>query len=245
MPGNNGIIGVICRDVRVALCRARLCEASTIALALLAHNLTTVRGADQRPMRSVSVRMADRQPDIAAGTHLEIRAQDSRPSDRTILDLPDRLKPIGEVVINPGTRPRDYPVDQSASRFAPPSSASSASSASFAWQYREWPNRVHTWESTSFSHRPLYFEDENLERYGRSFGLAQPAVSATHFTCRLIAWPYLLVAVPPQRCIYNLGREPAGSCATYRFYRPPLPFSGIHSACSPSDCEECAECESQ
>jgi hypothetical protein len=91
---------------------------------------------------------------------------------------------------------------------------------------RPWEQSVSTWGSPAFCHRPLYFEDENLERHGRSFGLAQPAVSAAHFAGRGLVWPYLAGAFPPHECIYSLGRERPGSCAAYRLYRPPVSARG-------------------
>src|SRR5262245_36278336 len=33
---------------------------------------------------------------------------------------------------------------------------------------RQWEQSVSMWEAPAFCHRPLYFEDENLERHGRS-----------------------------------------------------------------------------
>jgi hypothetical protein len=91
---------------------------------------------------------------------------------------------------------------------------------------RPWAMSVSAWEAPAFCHRPLYFEDENLERHGRSYGLVQPAVSAGHFAGRLVAWPYLAGAFPPHECIYTLGRERPGSCAPYRLYRPPVSVHG-------------------
>jgi hypothetical protein len=91
---------------------------------------------------------------------------------------------------------------------------------------RLWEQSVSMWEAPAFCHRPLYFEDENLERHGRSFGLVQPAVSAAHFAGRGLVWPYLAGAFSPHECIYTLGRERPGSCAAYRLYRPPLSARG-------------------
>jgi hypothetical protein len=91
---------------------------------------------------------------------------------------------------------------------------------------RLWEQSVSMWEAPAFCHRPLYFEDENLERHGRSFGLVQPAVSAAHFAGHGLVWPYLAGAFPPHECIYSLGRERPGSYAAYRLYRPPLSARG-------------------
>jgi hypothetical protein len=91
---------------------------------------------------------------------------------------------------------------------------------------RMWGTSISSWEAPALCHRPLYFEDENLERHGRSFGLFQPAVSAAHFAGRAAVWPYLAGAYPPHECIYTLGRERPGSCAAYRLYRPPISLRG-------------------
>ena len=92
--------------------------------------------------------------------------------------------------------------------------------------FRSWQEYVSFWEAPAFCHRPLYFEDENLERHGRSWGLLQPAVSVVHFTGRGLAWPYLAGAFPPHECIYTLGRQRAGSYEPYHWYRPPVSARG-------------------
>jgi hypothetical protein len=91
---------------------------------------------------------------------------------------------------------------------------------------RLWGMSASAWEAPAFCHRPLYFEDENLERHGRSCGIFQPAVSAGHFVGRAAVWPYLAGAFPPHECIYTLGRDRPGSCAPYRLYRPPVSLRG-------------------
>lgn len=91
---------------------------------------------------------------------------------------------------------------------------------------RVWSETVEAWEAPALYHRPLYFEDEALERFGRSYGLAQPAVSAAHFAGRIAAWPYLAGAFPPHECIYTLGRGRPGTCAPYSVYRPPVSARG-------------------
>ena len=91
---------------------------------------------------------------------------------------------------------------------------------------RDWAQSVETWEAPALCHRPLYFEDEALERYGRSFGIAQPAVSAAHFAGRIVMWPYLAGAFPPHECIYTLGRGRPGTYTPYGLYRPPVSVRG-------------------
>jgi hypothetical protein len=67
----------------------------------------------------------------------------------------------------------------------------------------------------NFCYQPLYFEEVNLERYGRSHGILQPAVSAVAFYGRIPLLPYMAFARPARRCTmhahwtlpgYKIGR---------------------------------------
>ncbi|MDA1014041.1 MAG: hypothetical protein O3A00_06260 [Planctomycetota bacterium] len=78
-----------------------------------------------------------------------------------------------------------------------------------------------------FYHRPLYYEDSNLERCGVSLGLYQNLVSATHFVTTTALLPYRLAAEPPQNCVW--GRGECRQCTQYSFadnYLPPLSSAG-------------------
>jgi hypothetical protein len=61
----------------------------------------------------------------------------------------------------------------------------------------EWHPSV---EGLEFCYQPLYFEEVNLERYGRSFGIVQPAVSAAMFVGRVPLLPYMAFARPARKC---------------------------------------------
>ncbi len=61
----------------------------------------------------------------------------------------------------------------------------------------EWHPSV---EGLEFCYQPLYFEEVNLERYGRSFGIVQPAVSAAMFVGRVPLLPYMAFSRPARRC---------------------------------------------
>ncbi|MBI1904511.1 MAG: hypothetical protein HYS13_25725 [Planctomycetia bacterium] len=87
---------------------------------------------------------------------------------------------------------------------------------------RPWPHVQFFWMASGAVHYPLYFEDINLERYGYSYGCAQPVVSAAHFFGRIPALPYLMTLEPPCECQYALGYFRPGSCAPYRLHWPPL-----------------------
>jgi hypothetical protein len=54
-----------------------------------------------------------------------------------------------------------------------------------------------------FCYQPLYFEEVNLERYGRSFGILQPVVSGGQFYTRTALLPYHVFAQPARRCTWH------------------------------------------
>lgn len=67
----------------------------------------------------------------------------------------------------------------------------------------------------NFCYQPLYFEEVNLERFGRSHGILQPFVSAADFYGRIPLLPYMAFARPARRCTmhahwtlpgYKIGR---------------------------------------
>lgn len=76
------------------------------------------------------------------------------------------------------------------------------------------------WQSPEFCHRPLYFEQPNLERYGRHAGVLQPAISGAHFFGVVPALPYLMVVERPRACCYypDYGFD----CAPRQGVLPPL-----------------------
>ena len=81
-----------------------------------------------------------------------------------------------------------------------------------------------TWKASGLCHKPLYFEDVQLERYGHSLGpWVQPFASAAHFFLTVPALPYLMGLKTPDECVYTLGYYRPGSCAPYML--DPLPIS--------------------
>ncbi len=53
--------------------------------------------------------------------------------------------------------------------------------------YVQWRPQIGWWAAPNFYHRPLYFEEANLERYGFSYGRLQPFASAAHFFCSRVS----------------------------------------------------------
>ena len=81
-----------------------------------------------------------------------------------------------------------------------------------------------SWTASALCHKPPYFEDIQLERYGHSWGpFLQPVLSAAHFVVTVPALPYLMGLNPPNECVYTLGYYRPGSCAPYML--DPLPLS--------------------
>lgn len=61
-----------------------------------------------------------------------------------------------------------------------------------------------------FQHNPLYFEDPNLERCGRSAGCLTNAVSVVHFAGRIPILPYLMTTEPPRSLVRSKVDCPTG-----------------------------------
>jgi hypothetical protein len=86
-----------------------------------------------------------------------------------------------------------------------------------------WAQSNYQWAATSLCHRPLYFEEVNLERYGYTVSpILQPAISGAHFFLTIPTLPYKMVVQPPHECVYTLGYYRAGSRAPRRWHHMDL-----------------------
>jgi hypothetical protein len=89
---------------------------------------------------------------------------------------------------------------------------------------RQWAPTTFMWQASGLCHKPAYFEDIHLERYGHSWGpYVQPLMSGAHFFLNVPVLPYKMGLYPPNECIYTLGYYRPGSCAPYML--DPLPLS--------------------
>ena len=98
---------------------------------------------------------------------------------------------------------------------------------------RSWPVCCYQWDATCFYHRPLYFEEINLERYGYQCGdrscccscgrecCLQPVASAAHFFGTIPLLPYCMAVDCPGDHIYTLGHYRPGDCNPWRWHWPP------------------------
>jgi hypothetical protein len=89
---------------------------------------------------------------------------------------------------------------------------------------REWVPSLYAWQASALCHKPLYFEEVQLERYGHTTGpFTQPIVSGAHFFLNVAVLPYKMGINPPHECQYALGYYRPGSCAPWMV--PPIPLS--------------------
>jgi hypothetical protein len=83
-----------------------------------------------------------------------------------------------------------------------------------------------TWKAHHLYHKPLYFEEANLERYGNQLRF-QNVVSSIHFFTSAALLPYKLGQTPPNTCITTLGHHRPGECVPYQMHCGELSKKGI------------------
>ncbi len=90
----------------------------------------------------------------------------------------------------------------------------------------------YAWLTPTFSHRPLYFEQVNLERYGIGpRRCLQPVASAGHFFGSVLLMPYKWLAEFPGEPVYTLGNNRPGDCVPYQrcsLLGQSYPFEALH-----------------
>ena len=123
---------------------------------------------------------------------------------------PDDLKDIADLTTDitpsPGDLPKECPLGNQV--FMP----------------RSFAPMTYTWTASGLCHKPLYFEDVQLERYGHMAGpWLQPFASGAHFFLTFPILPYKMGLELPNECMYTLGYYRPGSCAPYLF--DPIPLS--------------------
>lgn len=99
------------------------------------------------------------------------------------------------------------------------------------YQGRDFIAGTMTWKASALCHKPLYFEDVQLERYGHTRGpIVQPFVSGAHFFANVALVPYKMGINPPHECQYPLGYIRPGSCAPWMHQPFPLSARGAATA---------------
>jgi len=133
----------------------------------------------------------------------------------------DGLRSLAHVSVDIRPPAGDLPGDPAASKFAAAGLLHHVPGTN-----RPWPLHAFRWEAPSVCHQPLYFEQVNLERYGYTWGVAQPFLSAAHFFGTIPVLPYMMGADPYRCCTYTLGHYRPGSCAPFHLYHLPLSLRG-------------------
>lgn len=95
------------------------------------------------------------------------------------------------------------------------------------FQPRRFATTMMTWKAAGNCHKPLYFEDWNLERYGHSHGPLDPIFSAAHFFVTLPVLPYKMGVELPWECVYPLGYYRPGNCAPWTVPAVPISCRGF------------------
>ena len=124
----------------------------------------------------------------------------------------DEIRPIGELDASITPPVGERPANLAQIRFArvPVIYANSTGG-------RDWQPYAYFWQAPALCHRPLYFEEPNLERYGHSAGcLLQPLISTAHFFSAVPALPIKMAFKHPHTCCYSLGHGRPGSGPCWR-----------------------------
>ncbi len=83
------------------------------------------------------------------------------------------------------------------------------------------------WKASGLCHKPLYFEEIQLERSGHEYGpIVQPAISTVHFFKNIAFLPYKMGINPMTECQYALGHYRPGNCAPWSIEPIPLSLRG-------------------
>lgn len=92
---------------------------------------------------------------------------------------------------------------------------------------RDWTGITMMWKASALCHKPLYFEQVQLERYGHTTGpFSQPFFSGGHFVLNIATLPYKMGINPMNECQYALGYYRPGSCAPWLLSPIPLSLRG-------------------
>lgn len=91
-------------------------------------------------------------------------------------------KPLHQIRVATSQQEPNSPVNQAAAMGDPSGPELIADSGSPIQRYRR--------RTVCFSHRPLYFQQPNLERCGNGYGCATSAVSGMHFFASAFTFPY-------------------------------------------------------
>lgn len=149
------------------------------------------------PLQAVQIASSDELPDPATGAvTARSEAQQVLASTLPIRELTTQTSPSS--TLPGGEQPLAMPEDVAAAIFDDQPEPSRGNGL-------PWPSHHYGTIASQidFCYQPLLFEEINLERYGRSYGPIQPAVSFARFYSRVPMIPYMLVATRARTCTYH------------------------------------------
>ena len=131
----------------------------------------------------------------------------------------DRLAPTPSGADLPAVKPlRDISYNIRVSGEAPADVAAPSSGPEQTVGGREtqrgFADSMFFWQASNMVHRPLYFEQRYVERYGANFGGMQPIASGVQFAADTALLPAKMLVHPPRECVYTLGYGRPGSSGT-------------------------------
>jgi len=150
------------------------------------------------------------------------RTPEEVPTPGSMYDFESR--PIGSLTVKTSYRAGDVPADLGREKLT-----HMQAKASDDVLVRDWPLTCYRWEAPALCHRPLYFEEVNLERFGygpRYLRIAQPVISAGQFFATVPILPYKMFSEPARQCAYTLGQYRPGSPVPYYVEFPAWSWSG-------------------
>lgn len=113
---------------------------------------------------------------------------------------------------------RDISFDVRVSGQAPPNvavpSGGSVQTVGGREVQRGFADTIYFWQASNMVHRPLYYEQRYVERYGANFGPMQPIASGVQFAADTALLPAKMLVHPPCECVYSLGYGRPGSSGT-------------------------------
>jgi hypothetical protein len=124
-----------------------------------------------------------------------------------------KLKPINAVTNKIAAEPGTLPPE--------------CSLGNVPYQPRNFACLTYTWKASNLCHKPLYFEQVRVERYGHALPPPiQPFAGAAHFFCSFVLLPYKIGMELPNECVYSLGYYRPSSCAPMQIPGIPLSVRG-------------------
>jgi hypothetical protein len=169
--------------------------------------------ADDEPLERLVKRQADEESDTPRVPIIEDDYAQGPQPRLAPCPSPDSLKKIREIKADISTTSTDVPPE--------------CTLGNVPFEPRQFAATMYHWKASALCHKPLYFEDVNLERYGHSWGpILQPLVSGAEFFVTLPVLPYKMGIQPPCECHYVLGYYRPGSCAPYMIFPVPLSIRG-------------------